>query len=1127
MYKRIAAVIFVALASLTLFFTPSYAHEGINYRLPTLESIVPPAFSIIDTKTVDISGRIVTGSNILSLRIDGKPVKFRGSKFTISNLPLSIGKNVFLFEILDSTGKRKFYSYSLYRKEELKDEAGKLLEATGTNETEAKKVPSTDTAIVAEGFTPAVTASNSSPIDIAPAPTPATSGYSIKNDNSQVISVIQQITGGVTTGADAVNNPSSQADVAQTQTPAPNNKEDYYNGEPILSFSSPYKDQIITENALQIGGRFSGTAHVRNITIGGQQCTIDQASSTFTGPTLISPGEARRRNIESDSPDYIIMKVDPVTHSGKNILTAQVTDDSGHVTEEKITFYYYQLFVKLYSTGESYVFPPVYAEKPNDPYHRETDINWWGTVKEIKLENIYAQAFNSDFLREPPFLGWSDINFNFREHFPAGPPFNRYGSAGGFVYGSGISSYCYVSEVPWLMYPVSEPWEYYGRPGRGWGKLITTIHSPPLKERPFIVIFKDCHFIETEPMITGNSQLSLDPSKYKINGKYPLVALFDPAHKLISDPAGGLHQDTVFKRPAYIIMENPNPDTDIDITMEAPAYGISHDDGVSWSYGWYRRSFTCYDMQTLEGDILVDSNNDGFLGGDDNAVEQVAPGCVLWVNDDDDYNESTIHSDDNDPNLASGAADAFDGKINGIRDLEDFMPINLSIPNIKEWTTNQNVKFYLKAKGTGRIRVFERVNDAYLTDLHYAKQQFIKEMEFSIPDKDDKNEIILDPMWFNSEGNFYGIFEGVSTGELKLTLEVELGVGQDKKRVVLDEAVITLKDLNDMYLFCNVRYNTVGYGNAVSSKEIITDNKMQGPEKDNNGIYRYLYNHETGHIYPDNPKEVVFWTHGYYSDAKQAKVVTDTIFKRMYRTGYRGAFIGITWHAHEGWTQLAFNADWINSFQSGQIVADILTTYRNKYPNANINLSAHSLGNNAISYAIRLIAVENAKKPVENKITLNNLILAEAAVPGETFSGYDPKRRGYYFDNMYGIDATVVKKVYNTYSEKDKALKDAWLTNNCLSGLETPLDNDYNLINRNPIGFIFPQEALRAPLGLNAAESGLANFENWSLFLNENNHPYGIRNHGSMMDEYYSDVLNFYEYVLDPERHKKQNGGNK
>ena len=1121
MYKRIAAVMFVALESLTLFFTPSYAHEGINYRLPTLESIVPPAFSIIDTGTVDISGRIVTELNILSLRIDGKPVKFSGSKFTISNLPLSIGKNVFIFELLDSSGKRKFYSYTLYRKEELREDAKPLPEAAGAHETETNKVSSTDTPIVAEGFTPAVIASKSPAVAPASTSTPQTSGYSINNNNAQIISVVQQVAGGVAAEANVINNLNPQTDTAQT--PVPDNKENDNNGGPVLSFSSPYENQVITGDALQIGGRFSESAHVNNITIGGQKCTMYPASFTFTGPTLLSPGEAYRRNVEGDSPDCIVMDVDPYTHAGKNILTAQITDDSGHITEEKITFYYYQLLVQIQTTGESCVFPIVEGIDENGRYYSYED-----TKNPQKVGHGYVQMYNRDLFYKPPFGNWADTTSNWREYFPYMPWSDSYDiDPKGFSYHSSsdwAANSCGVSNFPWLARPLEdyivENDGDYAINGATWDKTVTTLHSPPLKDRTFIVIFKNCHFIETEGMFNQVHygpfpdwhKAFLNLNDYKISsviGSYELRPLYGDFSK---KPSMG-------ELGAYVIMDNPSPDRDFDITIDAPSYGA----GFGFSSGFCNKLFSCSEIQDLSGNILVDANNDGLLGGDDNVVKQVPPGCVFWVNDNDSYDESTVHTDDADA-VNSHGNDSSDNSINGIRDLEDFMPINLTIPNIKEWATNQNVKFYLKAEGEGRIKIYERVNDmrdfgslTYLKDLNSSTAEYKKEMKFSLPSSGKEGQL-LDPSWFDTEGNFHGIFEGAGKGELKLTLQVDL----NGKKIDLDSAIITLKDIKDMYKLCNIRYKN--------------DGKTEGTETDpSDNITKYMNNHESGNIYPSNPDTILIWTHGFNSDLKQSYIWIETVYKRLYQTGYRGGFVGITWNGNSD-----FFSAWGRSYQTGPIIAKIIEDTKKDYPNSNIDLGAHSLGNNIVCYSLRLLATRNEK-------IVHDLILMEGAVPAVSYSGTDdfdfyramtlgknkdnkklienykdhanPEdiyNEDTFFNDIYGLDTTAISgHIYNTYSKNDKVLWEYFEIALFKTGLLTPLNADYKLTNNWSL-----HDSSFGGLGYHEPYSAHSNFESKSFYNYDvmewnlvTRRPYGIREHSSMRAEYYYDVKELYEDI--------------
>jgi hypothetical protein len=944
-----------------------------------------------------------------------------------------------------------------------KGEAGPLPQVTASHETETNKILPTGPAVIAEGFTPAVIAPRAPPV--AHPATPLLSGYNIQSNNPQVISAVQNTTDSVTVGPGTVNNSIPQAD--PSQTPVIQDQTG-----PILSFTSPYGNQIITENAIQIGGGFNQSGHVKNITIGGQKCTIYTASSTFTGPTLISPGEARRKKVEGDSPDYIIMKVDPVTRSGKNILTAQITDDAGHVTEEKVTFYYYQLFVK--STSE--------WDNPG--------AGWVSCG--FDLPSNLEQRWNADLFKDPPFSGWENMEANYRIG-----PLNSGDPAWRAYYFYGAN---------YLPYLIFQSYEYDNSLGPE-GKVVRTRYdstlktdltfhtmpqTDPDKKTPMVLIFKNCMMLENNSDMPGHP-LPVIGAGYKIESADLNWLATRTTYNYFGD------SDHDFQ-DYYIILQDYIPDTDKVLKVETSFNEKGFPDPHYAAFD--QKSFYFDSMETLTGDILVDSNNDGFLGDDDNAVKQVAPGCVFWVNDNDDYNESPIHPDDTDPSLASGETDCYDNIINGIRDLEDFMPINLTIPSIKEWTTNQNVKFYLKAEGAGRIKIFERVVNldeyeaiTYLKDLNSSIAQYKKPLLLDIAAGEKKE---LDPKYFDDNGNFQGIFEGVEKGALKLSLIVELGADSNNKdTVILDEALITLKGIREMYKAVNIR---------------------QGPENGTDGLLRYRNKTESGEIFAPDPKRVFIWTHGYNNSFVDSLGYADIVYKRFYRTGFRGSFIFISWDTAD-WIQpfsaFNFNGDWVNSFRSARITADIIKDTRVAYPDARIDVGAHSLGNSLILYALRLLSAEG-QAPVDN------VFLAEAAVPGEVFIGangtptYDMWGiRHNFFDNMYANSLNAVRgKVYNIYYTNDGALKDAFRGNNLIPKLPTPLDDRYNLMNDTTS--TIANEFVK-PLGLASACSLYDKLKNVSLFINADNHPYGIRNHCSMTNEYYFDVQTFYDYVLYPD----------
>jgi hypothetical protein len=344
---------------------------------------------------------------------------------------------------------------------------------------------------------------------------------------------------------------------------------------------------------------------------------------------------------------------------------------------------------------------------------------------------------------------------------------------------------------------------------------------------------------------------------------------------------------------------------------------------------------------------------------------------------------------------------------------------------------------------------------------------------------------------------------------------VELGTDQDKKRVVLDSAIITLVDVESMFKVYNTRYNS-------------NSGDQEGPTIGNDNLLRYRFIREQegyGSRFPKDPKRIIIWTHGYNNTAQQSLSNMAIIFKRLYITGYRGGFIGVVWGT--GHSLVDFNPDWLSSYRTGHVFADIIRNTKASYPDAKLDLFVHSLGNNVACYALRLLAEKNEQ-------IVDNFILHEAAVPGEVFCGrYETivyrweyitingipvplyKYREGFFDNIYSESLNAVKgKVYNTYCPEDKAVKDWFWIDNNLFKLPTPLeDYSYNFI-KDPIN-THPASGYK---GLGCAEIKTIyndKIKSKDQFKSKDNHPYGIRNHGSQSEEYYYDVLEFFTNVYD------------
>jgi len=308
----------------------------------------------------------------------------------------------------------------------------------------------------------------------------------------------------------------------------------------------------------------------------------------------------------------------------------------------------------------------------------------------------------------------------------------------------------------------------------------------------------------------------------------------------------------------------------------------------------------------------------------------------------------------------------------------------------------------------------------------------------------------------------------------------------------------------------------------------------------------------SGSLYPKKPNNILIWAHGYRVDEDKAKKWFATVYKRLYHTGYRGGFVGVTWEGDEGREpggpqeeEGYFDIQWINSFQSASALVEVIKEVHSDCPYATINLSAHSLGNNVLAYALRLLAKEDTK-------IINNVIHTEAAIPGNVYSGLPDEHD--FFNNMYGIDITAVGgKIYNSYSINDWPVNYAF-TNDISSspvigasvpGIPTPLsknfEGDYVLTDNT-----FYRSSESGGLGgkkiaslyntdrdnpkIKRKDDKFSNFDSYENKRtweglegvsddprNEINHPYNICTHSSMMYDYYYDVQEFYKFLLDPE----------
>lgn len=492
--------------------------------------------------------------------------------------------------------------------------------------------------------------------------------------------------------------------------------------------------------------------------------------------------------------------------------------------------------------------------------------------------------------------------------------------------------------------------------------------------------------------------------------------------------------------------------------------------------------------------ILIDSDNDGVLSEEyDDPIEENGQGFVFWTNEDNDHWEVDSRYWSEDSSTArgrKGEPDNTNNTINGIHDLEDFFTMRLQIPG-----QVAGEKFYLEG---APVRVFKRYFENpeyidkltttekdkqhdYLTNLSIAEKQHLIDV---LGNLNVNSPLEIKREDFTEDGMLWLIFEGTETGgpyDLKFYKEVN-GV-----KVEEDIVRITIKQVKDMYKFWNIRTNKVENSKGFN---IYDPDTLITP---------------SGAYYSQVPDKMFVYLHGYNVDVNGARQWFDTMYKRLYRAGYRGGFSGITWEGDEG-TALDFNMNWVNAFRSAELAKRIIIRIQNEWGKGPVIIGAHSLGNMVVLTSVRKLAYEGKLNIVDKVIHL------EAAAPADVYREVTGGELD-YFDGSFWENFEVCPRAVNSWSVSDDILPHFayWIKE---LGWTTP---DYKTDNVFGPPVSFTEKSSQGAMGNIPAAYHFPSgkeFYDWRVSPDKDGHPYSIRDHSSMLNEYYADVTEFFETLL-------------
>jgi hypothetical protein len=387
--------------------------------------------------------------------------------------------------------------------------------------------------------------------------------------------------------------------------------------------------------------------------------------------------------------------------------------------------------------------------------------------------------------------------------------------------------------------------------------------------------------------------------------------------------------------------------------------------------------------------IVLDANNDGTMDTSFNGPDttsQVNPDRI-WVNNDDDA-PGVYGGLDHDVDMFGlspdyNYSDPIYGNgqtcIHSQRDLEDYFRLWIcGVPALTNAGYQVTLSWANVSSGNPVVKFFQSIETnggtLYLTDTNVAAAQaavqtyvlntnmayYIPGPGVSIGTVSNGATFTFPASYFTNSGNKYFLFEGagIGAGELVMTIL------QNGNTIAQTGVWLDLHDIKDFYEQAeaiNVPSNKPP-SSLVSQCSVIHTGSGMGNET----------------------KQVIVYVHGINRPAWGAQNEGETLFKRLYWSGYHGRFAEFRWPCAylppNSWWPYTFNESEFWAYKCAPAFKNYLSYLQNRPDLAGyaVDVLAHSQGNAVVSEALS----EGA--------TVNNYILTQGAVPAHCYDGSAP-----------------------------------------------------------------------------------------------------------------------------------------
>ncbi|MES2707736.1 MAG: alpha/beta hydrolase [Verrucomicrobiota bacterium] len=466
----------------------------------------------------------------------------------------------------------------------------------------------------------------------------------------------------------------------------------------------------------------------------------------------------------------------------------------------------------------------------------------------------------------------------------------------------------------------------------------------------------------------------------------------------------------------------------------------------------------------LPMDLAIDANRDGTIASGETSSE-AAP-FRFWINNDDDPNtlgddvELAMKEDEVSPPLvADWRAPTLEtyGQIDGVRDLEDFTRLHLTLPaNIiqKAKAGEAQVGFKWTIGSGPRIRVYKAQGDEgseeFLFNKYAANLQVDSDHRSSVADVKGNQTVFLPSSYWQgiADGTtkLPFIFEGCEKGTAKLTTVIKFGSFSETEG---GGVWIKLIDVQGMFERGKVAAPMSEADNVPDPWMTTEPLTFQATSDPNGNAFQ---------ADPDETKQYIIHIHGWRMSYHEAQTWANTSFKRLWHLGYKGRYAFFSWPTFSQASDVLPDSNPINGYHtynrseyrawlSGAALKSYVASLPSGYTK---NIMAHSMGNVVVGSAFR-----QGMGGVANYSLLNAAMAAQAYDPARIDI---PSRQTPDTDSVSAVQVNfglsskfrgITAKTTNFYLEDDFATT-IWSVNHTFNkpqGILAPLDRAYGYSN--------------------------------------------------------------------------------